>query len=140
MPGTHSSGASRRERSTTTTASSANQPFVTNPVSMSPMTGSGMAYGGSAKITSYGSSGGARIRLDQQYPRRTPGRRLDADRPGAGVQIEEAGPVQVDHRVEGTEQRLTYPVGGGPGAPARRHGQPPPTELAGDDAAHPVRS
>ena len=56
--------------------------------------------------------------------------------PAPGVEVEDPGSDQADGS-EGGEERLLHPVAGRPDPLPRRHRQPPPAGLTGDDAGSP---
>ncbi|GAB3955607.1 hypothetical protein GCM10027614_65460 [Micromonospora vulcania] len=65
-----------------------------------------------------------------------PGERLQPDRSGTGVQIGEAGTVEIDLGLDGAEERLADPVGGGSGAGTGWRGDPSAAERPGHDPGH----
>ena len=127
----------------------------------------GWAYGGSRNATSYGAlggrsravateagddvgpgeaegagvggdqRGGTPVLLDERDdpgPAR-PG--LEPDRPGAGVQVEEAEARQrAAPRLDGREQRLAHAVAGRAGVRAARRRDPPTARRSPDDPRH----
>ena len=77
-------------------------------------------------------AGGA-VDLDEGAVRSAPREGLDAERPAAGEGVEDPGPGHRAQAPQGVEGRLPHPVGGRPGAGARRGDQPEPPGRAGDD-------
>src|SRR5262249_11953578 len=74
--------------------------------------------------------------VDERRARRAAGERLDAERPGAGEQVEH---VEAVDRAEDGEERLADTVGRGTGAPTLRGDEAPPAELPRDHAHAPPR-
>ncbi len=79
-------------------------------------------------------SAGASVAVDQGRVGGAARDRLDRQRPGAAVEVEDAGALDVAER---REDRLAHAVGGRPHLPAPRRDEPAPPQLSGD---HPHRA
>ena len=82
-------------------------------------------------------SGGPAVLLDERDHAGAPRPRLDPDRAGAGVEVEEPEPAQRPAPgLDRGEQRLPDPVAGRAGVGAALRLQPAATRVAADDAGH----